>query len=111
MNQELVNKIPLDEVLKDLSTAEQEICNILRISQETCKELENIPVSDGERLKELSALYFESVKSTRNLMMRHVHTIGIEVSESTTVTDRAIEEQKARITSTTRQLNEKEFEL
>jgi hypothetical protein len=108
--QDLV-KTPLEDVLKDLSAAEQEICNILRISQDTCKELENIPVSDGERLKELSALYFESVKSTRSLLMRHVSKIGVEVSESTTVRDRAIEEQRIRIANTINYLDDKESKL
>ena len=59
----VLSSISMESVLADLEVAEDEVCNIMKVAEETLQELQNLPQCDADKLTELSAKYMELIKS------------------------------------------------
>ena len=65
----------MDAALDDLRTAEDEVYEILKVAEETLKELQNLPQCSSERLIELSAQYMTLIKSVYGRISVHSSTM------------------------------------
>ncbi len=102
----------LSAVLSDLGAAENNICNLLRLAEETCSELEKAPLSDPEVLNKLATDYFENIKEMRSLVVKHVAYISAEESTTEDTRKKAeVQKQLDRIESTINDLNAAEDAL
>lgn len=52
--------------LESLQIAENEVCEIMKVAEDTLQELQNLPKCDHERLTELSTKYMMLIKSVYN---------------------------------------------
>ena len=53
----------MESVLKDLEVAEDEVCEIMKVAEETLQELQNLPQCDTDKITALSAKYMDLIKS------------------------------------------------
>lgn len=72
----------MESVLDDLRIAEDEVCNIMKIAQETLEELQNLPQCDSDKLTELSAKYMELIKSVYGRISVHSATMTKSCTEN-----------------------------
>ena len=72
----------MEGVLDDLRIAEDEVCKIMKIAEETLEELQNLPQCDPEKLTELSAKYMELIKSVYGRISVHSATMTKSCTEN-----------------------------
>ena len=71
----LSNYIAMESVLKDLEGAEDEVCEIMKVAEETLQELQNLPQCDTDKLTALSSKYMELIKSVYLRLSAHSSTM------------------------------------
>ena len=67
----------MEAKLKELRCAEDEVCQIMKVAEETLLELQNLPQCDEDKLNELSAKYMELIKSIYSRISLHSSTMTI----------------------------------
>lgn len=65
----------MEAKLKELRCAEDEVCQIMKVAEETLKELQHLPQCDEDKLNELSAKYIELIKSIYSRISLHSSTM------------------------------------
>ena len=65
----------MESVLKDLEVAEDEVCEIMKVAEETLQELQNLPQCDTDKLTALSSKYMELIKSVYLRLSAHSSTM------------------------------------
>lgn len=65
----------MEAKLKELRCAEDEVCQIMKVAEETLEELQHLPQCDEDKLNELSAKYMELIKSVYSRISLHSSTM------------------------------------
>lgn len=72
----------MENALEDLTLAENEVLEILKIAEETLNELQRLPQCDPGKLSELSTKYMNLIKSVYSRLSAHSSIMKNTVEDS-----------------------------
>lgn len=78
----IVTNKSLAERLEDLRIAEEQMCNILQVTESLCKELEKTPFVDEKVINEATTDFFSSIQLVRLKIIQNVDTIQSNAVET-----------------------------